>query len=109
MSRLALGLSYRDCPGLASKLNPLSLKSLWVMTEAEQLDCEMNQLIYDMNYSSLKEVTLVRTKRSPVTESMESSQANLGVLEYFDGHEKHLKSGNATDVVARVVLIKDGL
>ncbi|KAF9343833.1 hypothetical protein BGX26_005150 [Mortierella sp. AD094] len=106
----SLSLEFlRNCSDLASKLNQLSLKSLWVIAEAEQLGCEVNRLAYDLDYSSLKKVALFRTKRSSVPESTESFQANLDVLKYFEGLEKHLESGNAKDMVARVGLIKEGL
>ncbi|CAO3563714.1 unnamed protein product [Mortierella alpina] len=89
-----------NCPDLATKLNRLSLKSLWVIAEVDELGCEINQLALDLDLSTFKNVALFRTKypaswyTSSLTDGSPSS--------YFENLEQHLKSGKAQDLTIRV-------
>ncbi|KAF9967675.1 hypothetical protein BGZ70_008653 [Mortierella alpina] len=89
-----------NCPDLATKLNRLTLKSLWVMAEVEELGCEINQLALDLNLSTLKNVVLFRVKytSSWITSSMTDGNPSS----YFENFEQHLKSGKAQDLTIRV-------
>ncbi|KAF9567471.1 hypothetical protein EC968_003234 [Mortierella alpina] len=94
-----------DCPDLAEKLNQLALKSLWVIAEVDQLGCEVNQLAFDLDLSTLSNVALFRTKRitywcgSILTERPLSK---LDVGKYYDGLEKFLALKTDQDLTLRV-------
>ncbi|CAO3563715.1 unnamed protein product [Mortierella alpina] len=94
-----------DCPKLASKINRLGLKSLWVIAEVEKLGCEVNELARDLDLSTLKNVALFRTKRTTYwygSTLTERPISKLDVGKYYGGLEKHISSGTHQDLTLRV-------
>ncbi|KAF9953278.1 hypothetical protein BGZ72_005522 [Mortierella alpina] len=102
----SLSLEFlHNCPDLAKKLNRLALKSLWVIADVEQLQCEVNQLALGLDLSTLKNVALFKTKRPTIWYGLtltERPLSKLDVGKYFEGIEKHLKAAAEHDLTMRV-------
>ncbi|KAG0214644.1 hypothetical protein BGX28_001682 [Mortierella sp. GBA30] len=92
----------RNCPDLVTRLNCLSLKTLWVVVDAKELGCEVNHLALNLDFSSLRKVALFRTKYAIAPKLSQETQMGLDIRKYFEGLEASLGIRRAKDLIIRV-------